>query len=98
MHPMLALHIDSNLNGRSIRVAVGSSKKVSESGSKKGEFVILESDRAFQKSGLTKNTRFDLNVTTNFPERTFTGKKIGALDLNDSSIIGRLKKVMIDIS
>lgn len=97
MHPMLVLHIDQSLTGQSMVVGYGSSKKVSESGSKRGEFVILESDRAFKKSGLSKSTRFDMSVKTNLPVETFAGKKIGILDLNDQAIIARLKKVMMDV-
>lgn len=97
LHPMLVLHVDENLNGRSFRAAYGSSRKVSESGAAKGEFALLEIDKGFQASGLVKSTRFNLRITTNIPENCFQGRRIGYLDLNDVKLIQRLKKAMMEV-
>lgn len=92
LHPVLVLSLETMLSGTEYAwVAYGSSKQVSRTGHLKYEFVMHPDDGAsFQKSGLTKATRFDLRKTARIPLSEI--RLIGFADLEDRSVYSRLRE------
>lgn len=77
LHPALVLEVMESLSGIIIlRCAYGSSQKTGSVLPE--EFVIhRHEERAFEVSGLRKTTRFNLNITARFCERSV--QRIGLL-------------------
>lgn len=55
-----------------------------------GSFALYSSDQVFKKSGLQKDTKFDVNTLTRLPFDDRFTKKIGVLDVSDRGIAMRV--------
>jgi hypothetical protein len=92
-HYALVLAVEKALSGATfVRVAYGSSRRVSISGALETEFVLADLQE-IAEAGLRKPTRFDLRITARLPvtEVRVTGK----VNLKDGRVISRLKRAIL---
>jgi hypothetical protein len=92
-HPGLVIAVEQVATGRTwLRLALGSSKHVCESGHLNTEFVIVTAED-IQRAGLHKATVFDLSKTARVSVTDC--RLMGCVDMKDAKTFARLRAAVL---